>query len=240
VAALDAVGLNAWGVADGAPYQHVLPGCRAVVVFGSGGRALWSAFLDAHRGRPLGAHPLDEWVQGAVGGQDSKERVWVRTAANETRFVDFRPLAVAAGLGWQSRLGLVLHPRFGPWMGLRAACFTTEALEPTGPLPAPSPCVACPAPCAQVCPGAAISRDAAVDRAFDIRACARQHDVAETCDTQCSARAACPEGAEHAYSRLQQHYHSSRSTGRPLLEQALGLAPGQGQGQDLGWTDWTD
>lgn len=219
----------------------MLPGCRSVVVFGNGGPAMWRAFLDQHRGARLSQHPLDDWVQAAIERADpspDSARIWVRAAATEDRFVDFRPLAVAAGLGWSSRLGLVLHPRFGPWMGLRAACFTTEALTPTGPLPSASPCAACPAPCATACPGAAISQDAAVERAFDIGACARQHQVADTCATRCGARAACPEGSAHAYSPLQQHYHSSRSTGRPLVEAALGSPAGALTGLDPGWSDW--
>ena len=45
------VGLNVWGVADGAPWQHVLPGCRSVLVIGSGGTTLWDGFLRSVAGK---------------------------------------------------------------------------------------------------------------------------------------------------------------------------------------------
>ncbi|HEU5057994.1 MAG TPA: hypothetical protein VFU21_15795, partial [Kofleriaceae bacterium] len=131
---LGAIGLDVVGVAAGAAYQDVLPGCRSVLVFGSGA-GLWDAFVAALRADParLGGeqHPLDRFVESAVAAADPApptSRRWIFCAAGEPDPVDFRTLALRAGLGWRSALGLLLHPVRGVWFALRAACFTTAAL----------------------------------------------------------------------------------------------------------------
>ncbi|HMV66403.1 MAG TPA: hypothetical protein PKA64_06100, partial [Myxococcota bacterium] len=132
-APLRRIGVDVVGVADGAAWQRVLPGCRSVVVFASGGDALWRAWLGHLAGRPAEIdlpHPLDAFVRSALPA-DTGEVRWLPCAADAPLQVDFRALALAAGLGWRSRLDLVLHPTHGPWLGLRAAAFTTAALRPT-------------------------------------------------------------------------------------------------------------
>lgn len=243
-ARLAAFGLNAWGVADGQPYQSVLPGCRSVLVFGSGGPALWQHFVAWLRADPARLsgeqHPLDAFIQRSLEAADpapETSRRWVRCAADETCFVDFRPLARDAGLGWSSRLGLLLHPVYGPWMGLRAACFTTEALPVTGAAPGDGPCAGCAAPCVTVCPAEAVRAEG-----FDIVRCAAwrapEHEGGRGgCPTSCGARNACPEGAAWRYPDLEQHYHDNRRTGRAALGALLGVdQPGQGVGPH--WGTW--
>lgn len=218
------MGLNAWGIADGAPWTHVLPGCRAVVVVGSGGPALWTAFVDAVRVAPELAtvpDPLDTFVRCAVDALPAApNRRWVRCAGDADLHVDFRTLAVAAGLGHPSRLGLVLHPTFGPWLGLRAACFVTDALAPTGPLPAPRPCDGCTAPCAAACPVGAV-QGRGPDR-FDWQASAAFQATDPTCHGGCLARSACPVGAVHAYPPDAHRYHQHAASRRAVLTRRLG------------------
>lgn len=222
VEALGAIGLNAWGVAPGAGHEELLPGCQSVLVFGSGGPALWRAFVADLREHPEHLseedHPLDAFVRRAVDRLDLPPgtRV-VRAAGDETTFVDFRPLALAAGLGWHSRLGLLMHPEFGPWLGLRVAIFTTSALEPTGALAGEGPCAGCPAPCASACPADAVGVP------FDIRACGRFHHTSDRCARTCHAREACPEGAAHRYPQEAVHYHYDRRSGRRRLADRLGI-----------------
>ena len=151
---LAAQGLNAWGVADPARWDAhvppekradaVLPGARAIVVFGSGGPALWHALLADVAATPAHladeAHPLDAFVRRAVQAADAHlgatRRRWVYAAADASPLVDFRTLGWLAGLGGRSRLGLLLHPEYGPWLGLRAACFVDAALPSAAPVEA--------------------------------------------------------------------------------------------------------
>jgi hypothetical protein len=189
--------VNVWGVADGRPYDHLLPGCRSVLVVGSGGATLWRGAV--RRGQ-LGPHPIDDWVRDHTP-PDHPGRRWIRCADDAEVFVDFRVLAHAAGLGHPGRIGLLLHPTYGPWWGLRAACFTTDALPVTGPLSTPSPCATCTGPCMTACPARA------VEETLDWAACGdwqRDHD---SCHGGCLARAACPVGSSHAYGPAQHRYH---------------------------------
>lgn len=237
--ALAGIGVDLYGVADGRPYQQLLPDCRAVVVFGNGGSALWDSMVEAI-GRDPGRlttteHPLDDHVQRAIDAADPRppgDRRWIRCAATETVMVDFRSLAVAAGLGHPSRMGLLIHPRSGLWTGLRAACFTTEELPITGPLPGAGPCDGCPAPCAEACPGGAF-----VDGDWDPGRCAAFHVESETCRGSCASRRACPVGAEHAYGPEQELYHSWRPAGRVALATRLGIHD-RGTTEPLAWRRW--
>ncbi|MEL6348292.1 MAG: hypothetical protein AAFV53_34600 [Myxococcota bacterium] len=221
--ALAAKGLNLIGIADGAPYQSLLAGCKAVVVVASGGGALWDAFLDDLRADPQRLfeedHPLDRFVARTLQQADPTppaSRRWIRCAADESVFIDFRKLALQAGLGWMSQLGVVLNPTFGPWMGLRAACLTTDALPIDGPLSAPAPCAACPDRCAAACPGGAF--DAGRLR---IRRCVAFRAASTTCAVRCDARRACPEGRAHAYGADALRYHMDPKGGREMLAQML-------------------
>lgn len=224
-ARLATLGVDRVGVADGAPWTPQLPGCRSVVVLGSGGRGLWEALVRAVRAQPALAHtphPLDTLVAQAVASlpQDPSRR-WVLCGAEAEPALDFRTLGLQAGLGWPSRLGLLLHPEVGPWLGLRAACFTTEALTVTGPLPGPGPCPSCDAPCEAACPIGAVSAaglDWRASYAF------RQRD--STCHVGCHARSACPEGRAHAYGATQHLYHQHPPSREALLAlSAAGPAP---------------
>lgn len=222
--ALAAVGCQAWGVADGAPWDAWLPGCRAVVVVGSGGPALWRAAV-ARGPRP---DPVDGLVRSVIDGlAPDPGRRWVRIAGDVAQQPDVRTLAVAAGLGWPSRLGLVLHPEYGPWLGLRAVAFTTDTLPIDGPLSAPAPCGSCAAPCATACPAAALAPSWRADRCLPYRA------ARPTCDGGCLARVACPVGAAHAYDEVAHRYHQHPPSRAPILE-ALS-APGARGARGRGW-----
>lgn len=239
VAPLHRIGLNLRGVADGRPFDDLLAGCRSVLVFGNGGAALWESMISAIRGdasRLTGTdHPLDDHVQRTLHAVDPApppSRRWIRCAATEQVMVDFRSLGVAAGLGHPSRMGLLIHPGFGLWNALRAACFTTEELPLTGPLPGPGPCDGCPAPCADACPGGAFAGGH-----WAPRACAAFHVASPTCRGSCASRRACPVGAEHGYGPLQERYHSWRQAGRVELAIELGIHD-QGVASPGSWERW--
>ena len=160
---LSPIGLNVIGIADGSPYQSLLPSCRSVIVFASGGSALWDSFIKDIERHPAHLrdhqHPFDDFVHRAIQSADPSpqpSRRWIRCAAEPEVFLDFRPLAHAAGLGTQSTMGLLIHPQYGLWVGLRAALLTTEPLSISSTIPV-SPCDACESkPCIAACPAGAV------------------------------------------------------------------------------------
>jgi hypothetical protein len=238
--ALASIGLNVVTSVDGSDYGGVLPGCRSVLVFASGGPFLWEAFLEDLRRNPAylreSEHPLDDFVKRRIAAADPENpgsRRWIRCAAQPEAFVDFRPLGVRGTIGWRSRLGLVLHPTYGPWIALRAACFTTEALQLDERLPDPGPCAECSAPCITACPGGALASGQ-----MDIQRCSRFHLESSVCAEKCDARRACPQGEAFRYSALEQQYHYSRRSGRRQLAHTLGIADDSLAGRDPNWAAW--
>ncbi|MFT4974576.1 MAG: hypothetical protein ACI8S6_000459 [Myxococcota bacterium] len=237
---LSAVGLNVSGVTDGRPYEEQLAGCRSVVVFASGGRALWEAFVADAQANPGHLtdhdHPFDDFVARAIRAADPDpppSRRWIRCAAEPEAFLDFRPLALGAGLGWRSKTGLLLNPEHGLWLGMRAACLTTEVLPQQAALSGEGPCGDCPGYCADACPGGAFP-----EGRLQIRACAAFNVASEVCHGRCDARLACPEGAVHRHGPLQHHYHYARDTGRPMLAEVLGVEDGR-SGLGPQWAAWS-
>ena len=216
---LQTVGLNVSGVADGAPYQHVLKDCASVLVVGSGGPAMWHHFVEAVRREPewlMREHPLDDWLEEQLPPVSGAR--WLRCAATETLHVDFRKLAIEAGLGWNSATGLVLNGEHGLWVGLRAALFSPDAWDCDGPLQEQSPCVGCERPCEAACPVGAV-----VGGHWDHARCrSRQESDSDGCGRACAVRVACPVGRPSVYPIEAQHYHHRPSAER--LRRAVGVA----------------
>jgi epoxyqueuosine reductase QueG len=214
-----------WDARVPAPFRAdaVLPGARSALVLGSGGRALFAAFARAPEAA-LAADPLDAFTQRVVGEAAARLRAagasCAAVFAHEARggvFADFVALGRACGLGWPSRLGLLLHPTCGPWTSLRAALLTDAALAATPPLPGAGPCPGCAAPCARACPGGALEA-----AAFDARRCGATRRSEPACAERCAARRACPVGAEHAYAPRAEAHHMRAALPRMT---ALGSAP---------------
>ena len=178
-------GLNLLGLVDAARFDSCQPKeqrtsrlvtkCGTIVVLGSGGRAFWQqpALTDAS-------------VRVAVRGI---EATLASAAVASRAFASCRPgqlsfarLGEAAGFGSISPVsGFLVHPHFGPWIGIRAVVLVDG--HPFGPIVDASitdrfhPCCGCSRPCVDACPGDAHS--------------------AGNCNTSCLRRTACPVGAEH-------------------------------------------
>ena len=239
-AELAAHGLGVQGVADGSPYQNLLEGCSSVLVFASGGTRLWESFVADTKARPevftRSAHPLDDFVGRLIHAADPEPphgRRWIRCAAEPEAFIDFRALGFAAGLGWRSHMGMLLHPRYGLWISLRAALLLREELPVNGALSGNGPCPDCSKPCISACPGQAVHA-----QGWQPGLCASFHLHSPTCSTRCHSRVSCPEGAGHAYGTLQHHYHTAQDSGRLLLAKELGIPPGL-VGEPPPWKQWS-
>ena len=256
-------GLNLLGVADPAAWDAaasaqrttaaLLPETRSIVVVGNGGPDMWRAFVRDLEAEPTHftheEHPLDAYCRRAVDRADrvleGRKRRWFWAAAQAELHIDFRVLARLAGLGEASRLGLLLHPTFGPWLGLRAACFVDLELPFATPAPAGDPlspsCAHCSS-CVDACPGSAFASADARGPTWAVDACSTFHHTSTRCASTCHARAACPVGAANRYDADEFAYHSNRPLGRVGLRARLGLAPGADRyaGEGPHWRDWRE
>jgi hypothetical protein len=221
-------GLNLVGVIDAAEYDADAPAghrfwdvwaaARTAVLFGNAGPGLWDRFrarFDRDSPPDRCAHPLDAYTVEAVESLLSlfRERRWAARAAfpffgAEGPTLSFRQLAVAAGFGVESVLGLILHPEFGPWVATRAAIRTDVALRPTGPLAVFDPCTACPAPCVTACPGGAFP-----DRRWSVSICLEAKRTLAPCRSSCLSRIHCVFGTSWRYSPEEMAYYSTYPTG---------------------------
>lgn len=228
--ALRPLGFNVVGTATPEGYNALVPAehrierffpeGKTLIVIGSGGTLLWEAFR-AHRpvrasAPELAGHPLDAYTVEAVEGALTPLLRDARAAFRylypfrfRTEPVSFRHLAVAAGLGAGSLLGVLIHPVFGPWLALRAAAFVDAELFEPPAAQGFDPCASCgDKPCVVTCPGGAVHSPGG----WDARSCAGHRTRFEQdCLESCHARWACPYGTEHRYGADQARYHQSRS-----------------------------
>ena len=244
---LQAAGLNHLGLLPIADWdalapparkaQTLLPEAQSVLVIGNGGGALWEAFCADLRAEPRHlteeAHPLNAYVRRVAAGAapllgDAPHRWFF---VDDEPPIDLRALARAAGLGAPSRLGLLIHPTHGLWMGLRAVLLTPLA-PPPRPAPAPDLCGPCPAPCAAACVGGAFPAGT-----FEIMRCIDFHVTDTACAASCAARSACPVGVP--YPPLAQAYHNARETGRRALADQLGIVGDRHSGVGPQWARWS-
>jgi epoxyqueuosine reductase QueG len=234
--ALAPSGLNLLGITDVAAYDaqvrparqsHALcPASRSIIVVGSGGPALWGAFLADLERTPAHLtherHPLESFVKREIDRADAVlqgvTRRWFFASSDAAVQLDFQLLGYLAGLGGKSRLRLLMNAQHGPWLGLRAACFLAADLPAAAP-GGPDLCAGCPAPCVSACPGNALP-----EGYWDVDRCSAYHRESDRCATGCHARLACPRGVESRYPLEEIHYHSNSHTGRSWLRAHLGIA----------------
>jgi len=228
--ALEPHGLNLIGATPLEPYdrlvpeEHALrrldPGAVTAIVIGNGGRALWDALRAHARADPvLGGdpEPVDRFTSSLI--EDTAARVLgrdVRRILYPFRFpadaVSFVRLAECAGLGRPSRVGVLIHPVYGPWIALRAAILVPFAVDLPRPVAGFDPCPTCvEQACVTACPGGAVG-----DAGWDIGRCAahRRRDD-DPCASRCHARFECVIGRAHRYPPDALAYHQARA--RPAL-----------------------
>lgn len=218
---LEAAGFNAAGVLSARGYDALvpsawrtsaqLPGARAAVVLGCGGRGFGEALQRALEA-DSSEHPVDRFTARVVDaaadalreqGHETRALYYWERRAGE--FADFVALGRACGLGEPGRLGVLLHPAYGPWISLRALLLTRREIGPTSPDADFAPCRKCPAPCATACEGNTVG----VER-FDTAACLSTALTHAECRTACPARRACVLGRRHVYPpALERRYRSA-------------------------------
>lgn len=217
---MDAIGLNLAGVLPIGVYdlavaeswrsKQLLPTARSAIVIGAGGTTLSHSYRAAsQRGS------LDSFVTQSVaaGCAQMRSSGWESQAFGYDRvrggqYVDLIALAERAGLGATSRLGLLLHRQFGPWLSLRALVLTERRLPAVPEADESSPCEGCAAPCTKACP---VEAPRALPTGFDIGACGAHRALEGPCQLRCAARRACVVGPEHAYDLDAEEVHMAAS-----------------------------
>ena len=216
-AVLEAAGWNLRGVIPTSRYDAcvappwrsdaLLPEARCAVVLGSGGRALWPAFRRSPEYGKAG-DPLDAFCE-RVAAQAALALRGRPVLAHQSRggvFADLVALGAEEGLGVPSRLSLLVHPVYGPWLSIRAAILTPWQLPTATSLAGFDPCTGCPAPCAEACHGEAVPPGG-----FQIERCAETRTRESACALRCDARRACVLGQDHQYSPAAEAHHMSLS-----------------------------
>ncbi len=203
---------------------------QAVVVVGNGGGDLWRRFCHdmqtGHKDLPSHEHPLDEWLWRVASGLMSGP--WreagavgvISSSVREARPLNFMAMAERAGLGVPGRLGILMHPQFGPWWALRLAVFLNVPLPQENSPLAASVCEGCSAPCVSACPAGVVQGPGA----FDWMGCQTHRRVNADCVGRCAARLSCPVGVSFAYPPQALAYHMSKSRGC-LLSQGVHQHP---------------
>ncbi|HKM99533.1 MAG TPA: hypothetical protein VJX23_03385 [Candidatus Binataceae bacterium] len=206
-------------------------GAKSIIVIANGGGALWAA-LKNHADRNPGwwnrEHPLDDFtctivenelVPAARGAGSRCAVVYPFMQGKST--LNFVELGKAAALAGPSILGVLVHPRFGPWIAFRAAILVDDLIDAPGEARGFDPCPTCvPRSCIAACPTGAV----AFPSGWDIPRCLTYRIESEPdCASRCHARAACVIGPEHRYPDDELAHHQKRALRamRPWYEQNI-------------------
>lgn len=191
---------------------RVRPECRSVLIVGNAGRAFWSQLSRAPEAKDP-EHPVDRYtlrlLEQAARRVDPPASIALYWEQRDREFLPLVALAERAGLGRRGRIGLLIHPRYGPWISLRAALYLDVEVPGTAGALLASPCEGCPAPCQLACHGNAVATNG-----LDLARCAATKRDHPACRVGCDARLACVVGREHAFSREQIVHHSRLRDGR--------------------------
>lgn len=235
---LESKGINIFGgfSSECGEFDTILQNCRSVVVMANGGGVLFEQFLkdlkeNTHH-LTSSDHPFDAFIKRTIEtipfSKPKDKSRWVMCSQTSPVKINFMDLAERSGIGLQSHLGILIHPHYGLWIGLRAALFSTTSLDEIGVVKEREkirkPCDDCSKPCISNCHYQAVT-----DLGWDMETCAKAHlledkrsiDTNSKCFASCDARRACPVGMDYQHSDLQHNYHYNRPRGRKMLAELL-------------------
>jgi hypothetical protein len=216
-----AVPTDRYDAAAAEPYRTagLDPQAKSIVVIANGGGALWAA-LKRHAEHNPGwmdrDHPLDDFTRTVVENEIAPA---IREAGARCTIVfpfmsgkatlNFIELGKAACVAGPSILGVLIHPKFGPWMAFRAAILIDRLIDEPGEARDFDPCPSCTQrSCITACPTGAVSYPSG----WDIPRCvAYRIEVEADCRSRCHARVACVVGPEHRYPDDEIAHHHGRA-----------------------------
>lgn len=187
---------------DGVPDIAKNQPARFVLLIGNGGPNMFSRFS---RERDPTRHEMDAWTERVLGELAEDLGAHALYPFGGPPYWPILTWAQKAGAGFQSPLGLNIHPTYGLWHAYRAAfLFPVEFDLPK--IRSSNPCETCATkPCLTACPVGAFS-----NAGYDVAACANhvKTEAGKTChQSGCLARHACPVGQAYAYSPTQAQFH---------------------------------
>ena len=196
---------------------------RQLILFGHAGRQLWRRVqaegLDAQ-------HPIDEYSIRTV-------QAWLRQALPQAQARFVYPHGLPAGqhlglqklgafAGWHhaSPFMVGIDAKWGSWFAYRAVIVTDTQLPLSAVQDLGHPCLTCETrACISACAGRALEAGC-----MDVQACFAQRLKPDSvCALSCTARLACPVGAEHRYDE-RQIAHGAKYSLAAIREYALGRA----------------
>ena len=173
---------------------------KNLVLFGNAGSSIWSKFSQSEEFVDGQQDPLNRWSERVA---EKLARKWQGIALFPFGGPPYQPF-----LKWakrsenlhSSKLGMLIHPRYGLWHAYR---FAIALGEITGPqfvesVESDHPCDSClNQPCLSGCPV-----DAFDGERYDVEACfqyLKSHSEAPCHRFGCQARVACPQGQNFLY-----------------------------------------
>jgi hypothetical protein len=221
-------GLNLLGAVPADRYDAIAPThlraraidsrARSIIVIGNGGGAFWQAYRRRVETDPRWAlrdHPLDDFTREVV-----EREIVAPLRARGLRFtvvypfvseagnLHFMALGRMAGIGGPSLLGVLIHPKYGAWIALRAALLMQAALDEPGDALGFDPCPRCVSKsCRPACPVGAVS-----ELGWDVIKCVKHRvEAAPDCSAGCYSRLGCVIGPEHRYPEDELRHHQERA-----------------------------
>ena len=181
--------------------QGARPG--TLVLFGNAGSSLWQAFSASTEFSDGEPDSLDRWSE-RIGNQMAEQLGGLALFPfGGPPYQPFTQWAKKAESLANSKLGMLIHPRYGLWHAYRFAIAIPLTVDAFSRAPEMTDvCASCEdQPCLSQCPVKAFNGDS-----YDVESCYQylHTNPDSSCRTQtCQARMACPEG--HAFHYRQDH-----------------------------------
>lgn len=192
--------------ADGLPETSRIRFSETLLLIGSTGPGIWPAFSASVEFSDNIADPLDRYSRRVLSGIAEGAALDVIFPFEGPPYHPFQRWALATGGFSESPLGALVHARYGPWVGFRAALLSSERLDLPDVVVSKGPCPSCSEkPCLNACPAGAIS----VESGYDVAGC-RTHLAEQSeadCLSGCLARHACPFGSPFRQEPEQARFH---------------------------------
>ncbi len=196
----------------------------SLILVGNAGGAMWAAFRASPEARDGNPDPLDRYTRRCITAVAEPFGL-AAVFPFERPFRPFQQWAMRAGGFSPSPLGVLVHRRFGPWAGFRAALVGEKPLEAYAPGVSfgsedddaawedekAGPCPACvEKPCMAACPAKALT-----PQGYDVPRCLSylEANPDTSCLSGCLARVACPHGAAWRQGAEQARFHMRAFTG---------------------------
>ena len=184
------------------------------IMIASCGRSMWSIFKCSMQFSDGRANPLERWSAEVLTATAVEFNAQLLLPFDKP-FPPFQQWAIRAAGLHQSPLGLLIHPDYGLWFGLRAVMVlnAAEFADIEKPVAHDNLCEQCEdKPCHYACPVRAFAENTLnTGKCFSHLKTNNQPD----CKSEgCKARNACPIGNAHRYCAQQLQFHMAAYCGQ--------------------------